>query len=190
MLTYTFSRREKALLLFMAIILVAIVWFVFVYQRTTNELNSLENEIAAVQSETAVASAQVNRMHAMQAVIAKYKSEGVDPVPMPDYDNMTPLMSELNRIMAVTYTYTISFDGLDTTATDYVLRGVTINYSCDSYETAEAVIAALANGEFPCSIDSVSISNNGVRTVSRVTGYTGSGTVSASVHVTFFEKKV
>ena len=189
MLTYTFSRREKALLLVLAIILLVVVWFVFVFQRTTNEINRLDSEISVVDTNTTVASAQVGRMHAMQATIDKYKESGVAARPVPAFDNMTPLMTELNGIMAGTTTYTLSFDDLDTeTSQEYVLRGVTADFGCNSVAEAESVVAALAKGTFPCSIDSVSINDNTAGRVSRVSGVTGSGAVSASVHVTFFEK--
>lgn len=189
MLTYTFSRREKALLLVLAIILLIVVWFVFVFQRTTNEINRLDSEISVVDTNTTVASAQVGRMHAMQATIDKYKESGVAARPVPAFDNMTPLMTELNGIMAGTTTYTLSFDDLDTeTSQEYVLRGVTADFGCNSVAEAESVVAALARGSFPCSIDSVSINDSTAGRVSRVSGVAGSGAVSASVHVTFFEK--
>lgn len=189
MLTYSLSRREKALLLVLAIVLLVIVWFVFVFQRTTNEVASLESKIAAVDSEKATLSTQVDRMHAMQATIEKYKAQGVAATPVPTFDNMTALMGELNGIMAQTTSYTLSFDDLDTeTSSEYILRGVTANYSCESFSDAEDVVSALAKGTFPCSIDSVSITDSSAGQSSRLTGAAGSGVVTAKVHITFFEK--
>ncbi|HAM15958.1 MAG TPA: hypothetical protein DCP91_08915 [Eggerthellaceae bacterium] len=190
MLTYTFSRREKVLILVLAIVIVAIVWFMLVYQRTTNEIARMDGEIAQAQSEATVATAQVSRMHTMQSVIDRYKEAGVQPTPMPDFDNMTMLMTELNRIMAMADTYTLSFDDLDSeTSNEYVLRGVRADFGAPSIASAESIVAALAQGEYPCSIDSVAIADRTVRTSSRVSGSAGSSTVSASVHITFFEKK-
>lgn len=188
MLTYTFSRREKALILVLAIILLFLAWFVLVFQRTTDEINRIDNEIATVDSQTTVATAQVKRMHAMQDTIDKYKKAGVKPTPVPTFDNMTPLMSELNRIMGMTTSYTLAFDELDTTtSTDYILRGVTANYSCNTIADAENVVRALAKGAYPCSIDSVTIADSTVGTM-RISNANAAGNVSASVHATFFEK--
>lgn len=179
MLTYSFSRREKAMILALVIVLVIIAWFVLVYQRTANEIIRIDSEIATVQSEETLAQSRIAKMNTMQAVIDKYKEAGIEPNVMPQFDNMTPLMAELNGIMAATSKYSLSFEGLNTqTSPDYVLRPLRIDFSCDSYDTAENIISALANGAFPCSIDSVSISNNAAR----------GGGASASVHVTFYEK--
>ena len=189
MLTYSLSRREKALLLALAIILVGLAWFVFVFQRTTNQITEIESEIAAADTQVTAAETRVTRMHAMQATIDKYKAAGVSPTTVPTFDNMTPLMAELNGIMGMTSTYTLAFDDLDTeTSTEYVLRGVTVDFGCDSFVTAENVIRALAKGHYPCSIDSVQITDGTANLLSRVPTGDGSGDVRAKVHVTFFEK--
>lgn len=189
MLTYTFSRREKALLLVLAAILVVVAWFMLVFQRTTDQINSIEADIASVDASTTVATAQVNRMHTMQKAIDKYKEQGAKSTPIPTFDNMTPLMSALNATMSSAATYSLSFDELDTkTSQDYILRGVTVDYSCDSISAAEQIVTSLARGAFPCSIDSVSITDGSVKTGSRVSTASGAAPVSASVHVTFFEK--
>ena len=190
MLTYTFSRREKALILVLAIILLFLAWFVFVFQRTTDEINKIDSDIAVVDSQTTVASAQVKRMYAMQEAIDKYKAAGVKPTPVPAFDNMTPLMTELNGIMGMTSSYNLSFDDLDTTtSTDYILRGVTAAYGSNTMADAENVVRALAKGAYPCSIDSVTIADTSAGLLSRLTNGSTSGTVNSSVHATFFEKQ-
>ena len=183
MLSYTFSRREKSLLLLLVVVLVVIVWFLLVYQRTTNEITRMDSEIAETQSEIIVAQGKVDQMHKMEAAIEKYRSEGVQPRPVPDYDNMTAVMAELNAVLAGTSSYTLSFDELDTkSSNEYVLRGVRANYSCATYDDAEAVVGQLSNGAFPCSIDSVSISEG------KSSNKSG-GAASASVHITYIERK-
>ena len=145
MLKYSLSRREKALLLGLAIILLFLAWFMLVFQRTNEQIISLDGEISAVDSQVTTANAQVSRMHAMQATIDKQKAAGVSPTTVPTFDNMTPLMAELNGILGITTTYSLAFDDLDTkTSAEYVLRGVTIDYGCDSFVAAENVVRALA----------------------------------------------
>lgn len=188
MLTYTFSRREKILILCFAILLLIVVWFVFVFQRTSDEITRLDGEIASVQNEMTLATAKAGKMQAMQAVIDKSKAAGVQPRPVPKFDNMTQLMSELNGIMGITENYSISFDPLDTeTSSDYILRGVRIDYRTGSIGEAEAVVRALSQSAFPCSVDSVAISDSSRGGTGRALTTSG-GAVSASVHVTFFEK--
>ena len=182
MLTYTFSRREKTLILAFAIVLVIIAWYMLVFQSTTDQINQLESEIAVAEEETAIASAKVSQMSYMQEVIEQRKAEGVKPVPVPEYDNMQPLMARLDSVMSKANTYQLSFGALDTESSNYILRPVAITFSCDSYDTAESVIASLANGPYPCVVDSVSITDGSYRS-------SGSSATSCAVHVTFLEKR-
>lgn len=189
MLTYTFSRREKALILFLALVLVALAWYMLVFQGTNDQIAKIDAEIADVQTQQTMASAKMSKMRAMQSTIEKQKAAGVKAKPVPEFDNMRALMAELNGIMSSTTTYTLSFDELDTkTSAGYVLRGVNITYGCPTLSAAESVVRALSDGSFPCSIDSVSISDSSVKGSSRVTGTAGVGVVSATIHATFFEK--
>lgn len=184
MLTYKMSRREKILVLVLAIIVVAVAWFVFVFQGTNNQLTSIEGEITATKTQIELMQSRAGQIKTMKAEIEQRKAEGARPVEIPLYDNMQPLMAELNKIMAAASSYTLSFDDLDTSNAGYVARGVRIDYEATSYATAEAIVNALAGGRYPCRIDTIAISDK--------SGMSSSSSkdvpVSASVHVTFFEK--
>ena len=191
MLTYTFSRREKALLLALAIVLIAVVWYVLVFQHTNNEISRIDGEIAQVQTDTTIANAQLAEKQRMEATIARYQSEGAKAVEIPNYDNLQPLMSELNAIMSAADTYTLTFADLDREAAPgYVLRSARIDYGCESYEAAEEIVDAVSTGTYPCSVDTVSITDNTVARVSgsRARSSTNSSNIGASLYVTFFEK--
>ena len=189
MLTYTFTRREKVLLLVLAIIVVVIAWYVLVFQNTTNQITRLEGEIATTESEVTIEQARVNQLNSMRNTIEQRKSEGVAPTIMPEFDNMQQLMSELNVIMRATDAYTLTFDELNTENAERVERGVRVDYSVGSYRSAEAIVDSLAKGTYPCRIDSVAFSDVTTRsTRANSTGSTEVSMVNASVHVTFFEK--
>ena len=182
MITYQFSTREKVLLVALALIVVFIAWFMLVYQNTTSQIASLESEISTTESMIQVDAARVNQLQTMKSSVEEHKAAGDAPVTVPQYDNLQPLMSELNSIMNMTSNYSLSFDSIDSSSGEYVQRGVRIDYSCGSYGDAEAVVYALADGKFPCSIDTVAISDGSSRG-------SGSSGASATVHVTFFEKR-
>ena len=187
MLSYTFTRREKTLILVLALILVAIAWFLLVYQRTTNEITRIDGEISTVQSELTVATAKVAEKNRMQKAIDNYKAQGAAATPIPYYDNVTAVMTELNSVLASSDTYSLAFDEIKKNdSSGFILRGVRANYSCGSREAAEDIISSLANGPYPCSIDTVSISDSSVG----ATRTTGSSPVSATVHLTYFERPV
>lgn len=185
MITYKLSRREKALLFALAIVLVVIAWFMLVYQNTTDQITRIEGEISTVDSEIELDTARVARLADMRKVVEMRKAEGATITEVPTYDNMEPLMNELNRIMGAAETYTLTFDEIDReSSAEYVYRGVRINFSCGSYAAAESIIIALANGAFPCVIDSVAIVDNNARPS---TSSSSATSVSGYAHVTFFE---
>ncbi|MBQ9041567.1 MAG: hypothetical protein IJ111_02000 [Eggerthellaceae bacterium] len=191
MITYKLSRREKALLAILAVVVLAIAWFILIFQNTTQQIDRLESEISTVESTIEIDTARVSQLAMMKQVIEERKAEGAQMTEVPTFDNMQPLMAELNGIMGVTDTYTLTFDELDReTSSEYVYRGVRIDFGCGSYGTAESVVAALANGTFPCVIDSVAITDSSARvgSSSRVGTSSSGSTVSAYIHVTFFEK--
>ena len=180
MLNYSFSSREKVLLLFLAIILVVVAWFVLVYQRTANQTVELDRQIAETQSQIAVTSTKVKQLENMQKTVEERKASGNFAAEIPMYDNMTALMAELDRTMQAADSYTVSFNELDRdTASGNVLRGVQITFDCGSYGAAEGLVNALATGRFPCSVNSIDLTTRSSRTDSGVT---------ASVHVVYFEK--
>ena len=178
MLTYTFSKREKVLLAILAVVILAIVWFVFVFQRTTAESAAIDSQIADAKSEIALESAKVTQIAAISRTIEERKNAGVQPTTLPDYDNMTALMAELDRVLAGTGSYAISFDELDTTSSaGYALRGAEISFECGSYDQAKAVTESLVHGPFSCSVDQLDL-NTG----------SGSSGVSVTLHIIYFER--
>ena len=185
MLTYSLSKREKALVLLLALVLVFIAWFVLVFQRTSDEISSLDSQIADAESEIVIDQARAAQIGSMKEAIEAHVAAGEQAVEVPEYDNMTPLMGELNSVLAAADTYSISFDDVDVdSAAGYVRRGAKIEFGCDSYGAAESLVNVLANGRFPCSIDSVSITDNTAGT-SRSTG----SNVSTTLHLTYLEKR-
>lgn len=194
MLTYTFSRREKALILVFALILVAVAWFWFVFQNTTNRMTAIDGEIATIKSEVEIEQVRLTQLNSMTQTVEQRKAEGAKKTVMPTYDNLQPLMTQLNSIMATADTFTLTFDELNRENADYIRRGVRVDYSCDTFKKAESVVNSLAGGMFPCSVDSVVINDPTAvagNTANRGVGWTTAGNnsmVTASVHVTFFEK--
>lgn len=188
MITYKLSKREKALLFGLAIVVVVVAWFVLVYQRTTNEITHLEGEISVVQTSIDLDETRIAQKKKMQDAIDQRKAEGAQIASIPTYDNMKPLMTELDRIMGSTDTYSLSFDKLDTESTDYIMRGVGITFGANTYEIAEAVVRDIANGVFPCIVDSVSISDNTGPSILGRNIRSGGSNFNGNVHVIFMEK--
>ena len=174
-------------MLVLALMVLLIVWFVFVYQGTTNEITRIDGEIAETNTVIEADRARVNQLASMRSTVEQRKAEGATPKPMPEYDNIRMLMAELNGTMSKAKSYTLTFDDL-VREEKYVARGVRIDYTSNNYKNAEAIVRALAEGSYPCRIDSVVMN-----TVNKVRSAVSDRTVissemNTSIHATFFEK--
>lgn len=195
MLNYTFSKREKVLLLILAIILLLLLWFVLVWQNVANEKMRYDADIAEAQAQTLVANNKASKLVVMQDAIAAQKAAGVKPANLPDFDNTTALMAQLDSILAKTTDYHLSFDDLDFGDEGVVTRGVTITFGCESIDAGRAVMTALEKGRFACSIDSATITSTNRadnRTSNARIGVNTSRSMDApyavGLHVRFYEK--
>lgn len=197
MLTYTFSKREKALLVVLAVILLAIVYYRFVFVAVNDQVDSLEGQIAQTEDQITVDTAKSLELKSMQAAIEDYEAAGRSQTTMPAYDNITPLMATLNGTLSVTNNFSLAFDELDGSETGLVKRGVTLDFTCADYATARGVIDALAQGRYPCSIESVSITDNVATSAATGYGIAASGSVdgearadayAVTAHLTFYER--
>ncbi len=191
MLTYTFSFREKMLLVFLSIVLIAVAWYNLVYLGIQSEITETDNAIAAVQDQIVVNSAKVTQLDSMKRSIAQYQADGVKPNPTPDYDNIQPLTSKLHTVLSAASEYNITFEDVDTSSGALAKRGLLLSYGTDTYETARAIILSLVNDTYPCSIDKLSINDNTSKrsSSSRAVASNGSSSdaFSVSAHLTFYE---
>ena len=195
MLNYTFSKREKVLLLVLAAILVLLAWYLFVWQAAAAQRQAIDADIAEAQAQTIVANNRLASMDSMQSAIAERKAAGVAPVQLPDFDNTTALMAQLNTVLASTVDYKLTFDDLDRSAEGIVARGVTITFGCESIDAARNVMAQLEQGPFVCAVDASSIVSTNAADNRNANARVGVGTYrnvaapyAVGLHAVFYEK--
>lgn len=197
MLTYTFSKREKAMLVVLAVMLLAIVYYRFFFVSVNEQVDSLQGQIASTEDQITIDTAKALELSTMKKSIQEYQAAGRRETSMPDYDNITPLMATLNGTLSVTNNFSLSFDDLDGSEAGMVKRGVTLSFTCENYTQARGVIDALAQGEYPCSIESVSITDNSATASSSSYGIASAGTsdgttradnYEVTAHLTFYER--
>ena len=195
MLSYSFSRREKVLLAILAAILLFMLWYLLVWQHAANEKMNIDAEIAETEAQTLVAKNKVGQLALMQDAVADQKSRGAKPSSLPNYDNTTALMAELNKVLASTKDYRLAFDDLTYGSEGVVERGVTITFGCESIEAGRAVMTALENGPFACTIDAATITSTKASDNRTSNARVGVNTArnldspfAAGLHVVFYEK--
>ena len=99
-----------------------------------------------------------------------------DPLSIAPYDNLQPVMFELNGILQSTPEYSLSFGTVDTEE-PIIRRQIMLSYTSGSYEAAKEVLQRLHDSAYRCMLDSVSIS----------IGERDEGSVSVSASLVFFE---
>lgn len=183
MLTYTFSRREKALITLFTLLLMVVGWYQLVYVNATDQIQHLEAEIQSLEFEIKNSQTKIAKMQEMQRVIEQRYAEGAKTTPIPDYDNIKPLMAELDTIMAQVTSYTLQFEALDTESSEYIHRGVTMHFACGSYEQAEAAVLDIVEGDFPCFVDAIEMG-----TAPMSTAEDEKTNIRVTLHVIFYER--
>ena len=187
MFNYEFSKREKILLLCLALLVIGLLWYQLIFVGTSDQAARLDSELAIAQTDLDVAHSKVEKMKTMKEDVAAYKKEGANKVTMPDYDNTTQLMASLNSVLDDTSNYTLSFDAVDD-STRIVERGVKISFDCGSMKAARSIMKKLERETFACSIDSMSMLSNTAKNTGAASSTAPSDTgVSVSLHVVFYE---
>ena len=98
------------------------------------------------------------------------------PLSIADYDNLKPVMFELNSILASTQDYSLSFSTVDASQA-IVRRSISMSFTTGTYESAKAVLQQLHDSAFRCMLDSVNVS----------VGQGEQDAVSVSGNIVFFE---
>ena len=80
-----------------------------------------------------------------------------DPLGLPDYDNIQPVMMELNSILLGATDYSLSFATVDDTQS-VVRREISISFTCGSYDAARNVLQSLHDSLYRCMLNNISIS--------------------------------
>lgn len=197
MLTYTFSKREKALLLVLALVLIGVAWYQFLFVPTQEQMQQIDSQIAEAQDEITVDAVKAQQIPTMQEEIARYQAEGIEPSVTPAYDNTQALMAELDTKLENAYVYLLEFDDVDTgdgSAGTIASRGLSLGFNCENYEAARDILLSLAHGDYSCSLDQYSIDDySATTTQTSSTGIVSSNRTSSlncdvTAHVTFYEQ--
>jgi len=178
MLSRKFTTRERVLLLILALILLAELYFLLVHQR-------VERELAEAQSRTEIATVSYEfesaRAEKKQEMLKKNEEARMENTrPLPDYDNSTNVVAYLNGVMAATGEYNLVFNAVN--FSDYAaVRPINMSFSCPGYAAVKDIVAQLENGPYYCEVTGLSMSTD--RGIGDMTGEM----VSVQMTAVFYE---
>ena len=170
------SARELILLGLLLVLVLVGGYLLLFYSPMTAELERLENETASCQDELEIAQIRIEDKRRMERELEEIFAASPNPLSIAPYDNLQPVMFELNAILQSTAEYSLSFGTVDLEET-VVRRRISLSFVSDSYETAKRVLGQLHDSAYRCMLDDVSIS----------LGEGDGGQVSVSAALVFFE---
>ncbi len=170
------SAREL-ILLGMLLVLVLVGGYVLLFYMPMNaELERLDQEKKSCEEQLQIAQLQAEDKRRMERELEEIFAANPNPVSIAPYDNLKPVMFELNAILQSTPEYSLSFGTVDTEET-IIRRQIMLSYTSGSYEAAKVVLRQLHDSAYRCMLDDVSIS----------IGEGDDGNVSVSASLVFFE---
>ena len=197
-LKYTFSAREKVLLVILGLVLVLVVWYMMVLTPCSAAVTEAQAAEADIQTEIDTTQIKLSKMTDMQVEIDRVFAEADgDPVPMSSYDNIRNVVNELDVILAAANDYRLDFAEVEMSDDGIVRRGVNLSFGCSDYQFVKTILVALEDSHYRCEIDSLAIAEKNVDRgaatndiiLNTADGGSGSSSssVTVSVHLTYFE---
>lgn len=150
------TSREWMLLGLLGIILLISGYILLFYNPTTAERDRCISEKESCEMQIEAAQVRLEDKRRMERELDELFAANPDPLSIPDYDNIKPVMFELNSILARTKNYTLSFSTVDSTQT-IVRRQISMTFTTDTYESTREVLQQLHDSDFRCMMDGVSI---------------------------------
>lgn len=187
----SFSRTNAILLAVLALVLVGLAYYFLVFQPSNLRIEELRQEQLNTQTQidTLILKAQI--VEKMRQELPSLKETNQ---PIPDYDNLKPVMAYLNSIMMASQQFEISFEIEDKANnaegvpdTGIVRRLVTVNFICASYQDAKNIIENLHNVPYRSQVNQVTLtSKTGGEEIS--SGDINIDVLQGSVSIVFFEQ--
>lgn len=151
------TARELVLLGILAVILLVSGYVMLFYMPVTAELDRLEGETELCYAQLAVARQRLEEKQRMERELTEMFAQPDPPLEMPPYDNLQPVMFELNTILSSTEEYSLSFGAVDT-GESIVHRRISLSFTGGSYAQARAVLQQLHDSMYRCMLDDLRLS--------------------------------
>lgn len=179
MMQREFSPREKVLLLILVAVMLGLLYYVAVHQNIAADITDADLRNQFAQSELAVEQARLDRLKQMQAELEIYEEDPTKSIaPVPDYDNIQPLMIELNRILENSTGYNLVFPDIDFTE-GLARRSINMTFGASDYAKAKSILKELMNCKYRNLVGTVSFTALGADLKA--------GVVTVKMDITFYE---
>lgn len=178
------TKREKVLLLILAVILLGLVYNLLVFQPVKTSLASAADQSQELQDEIQTEAARGAHLAQMRDKLQELKkNETAGEISIPEYDNIQDLVTELNRVLAAASDYDLNFTPPKTDDKGLVRRVIGMTFTCGRYADARSILSELYSCRYRCQIGDLQLKSENSESVSDLS----SGPVQVSLTVTFYE---
>ena len=151
------TPREWMLLGVLAVLALVVGYITLFYMPVTSARDTALAETESCKQQTEAAQIRLAEKRRMERELEELFEQNPNPLALADYDNLQPVMVELNTILAAAQDYSLSFNTVDDSQS-IVRREISISFSCGSYNTAKNILQRLHDSQFRCMLNNISIS--------------------------------
>ena len=155
-LSRDFTRAEKIILVILALVLVGLAYYQFVYKMVAESIEKAHAEAEAIRVEMTGVNAKIQRMEEMQAELESIQSNP-NASYMGSYNNSKEELAFLNDVLKSALQYTITFSNV-TRDGDQIRRNFSLQFTTEDYASMERIISRLCDGKLRCLINDISYS--------------------------------
>lgn len=155
-LSRDFTRAEKIILVILALALVGLAYYQFVYKMVAESIQKAHAEAEAIRVEMTGVNAKIQRMEEMQAELESIQSNP-NASYMGSYNNSKEELAFLNDVLGGALQYNITFSNV-TRDGDQIRRNFSLQFTTEDYASMERIISRLCDGKLRCLINDISYS--------------------------------
>ena len=158
------TAREKGLLLFLAILVIALGYFKLIFEPIDQQVKDYRANTEQEQTLLDTELVRLAQMNKMKETVERIRASGEEKA-IPAYDNSGVLLRELDRTLAAADDYTLEFSAQKSRDGYIILRPVSMSFQTGTYQQARAILDALCASDNINQISDLTISDTTVRGV-------------------------
>ena len=154
------TAREWILLGLLGVVALVSGYVMLFYMPMTARRDAAREETELCRLQAEAAQVRLEEKRRMERELEELFAGEGEPVRLADYDNLQPVMLELNTVHSETEDYSLSFGTVDASWT-IVRRSISLSFTSGSYEAARATLRQLCGSAYRCLLDSGDLSSSG-----------------------------
>ena len=170
------TTREWMLLGVLVILAVVVAYIMLFRTPTINARDAALAEAESCRQQTETAQVRLEEKRRMERELDEIFARNPNPLGLAEYDNLQPVMVELNQILMDTQNYSLNFATVNTDDR-LVRREISVDFTCNSYADARNVLKYLHDSSYRCMLNNVNIN----------LGQSYDGSTSVNGSIVFFE---